>query len=105
MTNHALDRAQERYGLELTQSDLRKMIKDLPRDGFIQANYDDGSVVWVTRWEGKLIRLIVDARSKTILTFLPMTGPLSRKRLRGEIVKFDKPQGYRKGKKVYGNSR
>lgn len=101
MTHHAIDRAMERYGLTLTQSDLDAILAELPKAGLLQIVYDDGSRVWITRYRDNILRPVTNRDADAILTFLPLSGKLSKKRLSRDDDYRPPKERYRRGQRLY----
>lgn len=105
MTQHAIDRALERYGLELDEQNLKRIVQRLNRgDGLMIQACDDGSTVWGLKHGDTWLRVVLNAAKTLVITFLPPNARIARNRTANpEYTKA--PQGaafYRGGRKIYG---
>lgn len=75
---HAITRARERYGLDLTEQDLVEISAALSRDGILVARQRDGCI-WITKAKDKVVRLAV-SHGGNIMTFLPANHRLRKGR-------------------------
>lgn len=85
MTTHAITRAAERYGLSLTERDLAAIRSNiLVGNALLLSNNSDGCQVLAVIFNGVAMRLIYAPFTQSILTFLPKTAPLRKKRSQRE---------------------
>lgn len=103
MAMHAIDRAKERYGLDLEVRDLRNIAERIRADkGVLIASHDDGSSVWLIKVSGVLVRLVMCKDLKLVLTFLPANSKVSRTRISQGGAKIVPPKEfYKGGKRMY----
>lgn len=72
-TPHAITRAKERYGLDLTENDLwdiAKRVKD--GDSVLVGKQTDASEVHMVKVNGIIVRCVVSKGRERIITFLPV---------------------------------
>lgn len=73
---HSRERAEERYGLRLSKSDIveiSKIVMSPNRDNKVfMHQQDDGCSHWIVRYRDALYRLVFDERSRTTRTFMEM---------------------------------
>lgn len=79
---HAIDRARERYGLELTNEDLRAVALQIvnKRDAVLVRRGYDGAQVWAVKVQGVWASVVYIPLTRKIATFLPMVAKATRKR-------------------------
>lgn len=72
---HAIQRARERYGINLTRDDLSTLKGRIAAgEGVLVAKTDDGGKVWMIKTHGVVARVAV-SRMGSVTTFLPPDGP------------------------------
>lgn len=69
---HALERARERYGIELTSVEYLALCTRLAaREGLLVADQGEGREVWCIPFNGRWLVAVFDQRPARIVTFLP----------------------------------
>lgn len=70
---HAIQRAKERYGLDLTQADLRVICSAIRenRDAMLIRRAQEGRQVWGVKVQGHWAVVVYIPLTNTIATFLP----------------------------------
>jgi hypothetical protein len=88
LINHAMMRAQQRYGLTLTIEDLKAMTHAIHRNkGKLLARLPENKSAWALPWQGQTVKLIMSPDLWKILTILPpdaevVEGHVPKKRKR-----------------------
>lgn len=76
--SHAIARARERYGLELTANDLRDIAARIERGRFEHVRplvtQPDGRVGLLVMWSGRWVKLVWHPRAREVVTFLPLAA-------------------------------
>ncbi len=75
---HAVTRARERYGIEITERDLGEISRALGKDGILVARQPTGCI-WLTKVKGVVVRVAV-SHAGNIMTFLPPNHRLRKGR-------------------------
>lgn len=72
MTNHAIDRLEERYGLTASGAELNRMARKI-RNGnsLLVGKNKNGTETHMIVWEGKELRIVWAPDSQRIVTALP----------------------------------
>lgn len=95
MTKHAIQRAKERYGLELTFEELGNIIA-LIQEGYAKFSHRNGkSWVYRLRYKHKLIVPVLSEKKNVIITFYPIEG---------KAPKFTDKDGLWKQKRLKGST-
>lgn len=95
MTKHAIERAKERYKIDLTEDDLKNIVS-LVEEGYAKYSHRAGSVwIYRIRYKHKLLVPALSKDKKTIITFIPREGKAPKfidkdgiwkqKRMKGQI--------------------
>lgn len=72
MSCHAIERARERYGLELTTRDLKKIAGKIKSgEAVLQGRKEDGST-WIVKWNDGVLRVFLFLGG-FVVTVLPQT--------------------------------
>jgi len=104
---HAVERARERYGVDLTGKDLQRIAAMVVGgEAMLQAKLDDGGTIWLLTYMDVLLRVVIAPDMDTVVTFLPMNGGFGR--IRNPSYKQNKNSKsgwFRGGKKYFGNRR
>lgn len=79
-TPHAIIRAKERYGVDLSVADLASIAALARKDGILQAKQNDGSSIWMVKYKNVVMRLVL-SRLNHVITFLPSSSKLNNRRL------------------------
>ncbi len=81
---HAITRARERYGLELSESDLRAVSLQIinKRDAMLIRRGHNGAQVWAVKVQGVWASVVFIPLTRKIATFLPVDAKATRKQER-----------------------
>lgn len=72
MLNHAMLRAEQRYGLILTIDDLKAITRAIQRNkGTLLARLKDGKSAWSLPWQGRVLKLVMSPDLWKVITLLP----------------------------------
>ena len=70
---HAKRRAMERFGIQMNRQDYWALLRKVQKgDGIVIERQEAGRMKYAVIWEDKVIPLIYDKTSKTIVTVLPV---------------------------------
>lgn len=97
---HAITRARERFGIELTKIDLREM-RQMTRDGravLVRDQADGIGRQWLLRIKGVAMIAVLARLSGAVLTVQGLDGKRTA-REDGQTVKRERKQHHRKGNK------
>lgn len=94
---HAVIRAKERYGLDISINDLRLICRLVQQNKceFV-AHARDKATVWKLILKDTPVRVIIDKTFYRVITFVPLEGPFERPKPRKRRKKV-----YRAGKAIY----
>jgi len=68
---HAIQRCKERYGVEITAADIRRMERDVAAGkGLLSASFPHGGFVYIVRMPGGVVAKVA-VKGGWITTFLP----------------------------------
>jgi hypothetical protein len=70
-TEHARDRARERYGLELSDADLQGIWRTCVNRTALLAKADDKTHIFIVQFKGTSVVPVLPANDERIITFLP----------------------------------
>lgn len=77
---HAIQRAAERYSLDLTVSDLDDIAACIQQNhGKLIGYMQGGRTAWKLKWRNCWIKFVLDKTLYDVITFLPYSGPLKIK--------------------------
>lgn len=84
---HAIARAKDRYGLDLTNKDLAKIARMIQTNqGALDKQYPDGKTQWFLTYNGVPVRLIISKDFYKIIAFIPLhDAPRSHKPKRKRV--------------------
>lgn len=69
---HAIERARERYGLELTTDNLKAIVsKCSAGKGVLMARLDNGLERYLVQWNGTGLIVLLNVSKKMVVTVLP----------------------------------
>lgn len=77
---HAILRARERYGLELTDGDLVRAGLEAPKEGVLIARQENGGSIWMMKIKGIVCRIVL-SKMGNVITFLPANARLAKWRM------------------------
>lgn len=73
---HPIQRAKERYDLDLTFSDIVSIVSCIQNNmGKLIARGSNGESMWKLKWRKKWMRVVMDKSLYKVLTILPLSGP------------------------------
>lgn len=73
---HAIKRARDRYGLELTLGDLESIAGQIRGNNGKFVGYgENDTTIWKMKWRKTWMRFVVSKDFYSIVTFLPYSGP------------------------------
>lgn len=79
-TPHAIERAKERYGLNLTVEHLEKITHIIQNNGgTFDKQHADGKTQWYVTYKNTPVRVLISKDFYRVITFLPLTDGMSRK--------------------------
>ena len=70
-TNHARDRAKDRYGIDLTDAELLDIYQQCATGKALLAKKGNGSNTYIAHCRGKTVVPLLNEDNKLIITFLP----------------------------------
>ena len=79
MPCHAIDRAKERYGLDLTTHDLKNIARKIKAGCAVLQGREARGSIWLVRWSGDVLRVFLSLDG-FVLTMLPKTGRRHREK-------------------------
>lgn len=87
MSSHAIQRALERYGLDLQPRHLVKICHIVQNNGAkLDRQNSDGTTQWFLEYMEKPVRVLISADFWTVVTFLPLHNRRKPKRVRKKRV-------------------
>ncbi len=72
MTQHAIDRAKERYGLDLTPVDLKSISQKIKSGAAVLQSQKEDGAIWIVKWKDQVLRVFLSFTG-FVVTVLPQT--------------------------------
>lgn len=74
MTAHAIERAKERFDLDLTPDVTNRFIAEIEAQRAIKMSRAGNRAVWAVRINGMIYLVVYEKSTKSLITFLPPAG-------------------------------
>lgn len=92
-SSHAIERAAERYGLDVTIADLKRVAEDIRSgEAVLVGRQNDGNEEWLAKIKGTVVRLVTNAARNFVITILPRNAKPTSLRQASYLTKRDKRQ-------------